>query len=247
MQKTCIVVPCYNEAGRLRTEEFIRFARAEPDVAFCLVNDGSSDDTSGMIRRIAAEMPGRALLLELAANHGKAEAVRQGILHAAGRIDCRFFGFWDADLSTPLSAIHHLSAGFDRDPETLAVFGSRVQRLGTDIVRHAWRHYAGRVFATAASVTLSLPVYDSQCGAKIFRRECIAPLFQEPFVTDWLFDVEILARMRHVYGTEQTRRRVYEAPLYEWKEVAGSKLRLTHFIKAPIDLLRIHGAYRGAR
>jgi dolichyl-phosphate beta-glucosyltransferase len=244
MQKTCIVVPCYNEASRLRTQEFVSFALAEPSVFFCLVNDGSTDDTGASLHRIAAEIPASALCLELEGNHGKAEAVRRGIIHAAERVPADFFGFWDADLSTPLSEIRHLSADFDRDPQTIAVFGSRVQRLGTDIVRHAWRHYIGRVFATAASLTLGLPVYDSQCGAKIFRKDCVTPLFGGPFVTDWLFDVEILARMRTVYGAEQTRRRVYETPLYEWKEVGGSKLRFQHFMKAPIDLLRIHRAYR---
>jgi dolichyl-phosphate beta-glucosyltransferase len=129
----------------------------------------------------------------------------------------------------------------------MAVFGSRVKRLGTDIERNASRHYLGRVFATVASLTLGLPVYDSQCGAKIFRKEFVIPLFTERFVTDWLFDVEILARMCAVYGVDQTMRGVYEAPLNEWREVGGSKLRLNHFLKAPIDLLRIRRKYRARR
>jgi hypothetical protein len=58
-----------------------------------------------------------------------------------------------------------------------------------------------------------------------------------------LFDVEILARMRSIYGVEQTTRGVYEAPLHNWKEVAGSKLRLKHFVLAPIDLLKIYRKY----
>jgi dolichyl-phosphate beta-glucosyltransferase len=244
MRKTCIVVPCYNEALRLRTEEFVTFALAERSLFFCLVNDGSTDDTTTVVHRIISQVPESAFCLELEANHGKAEAVRRGMIHAVQRIPADFFGFWDADLSTPLSEIRHLSDDFNRDPSTLAVFGSRVKRLGTDIVRNAWRHYLGRVFATVASLTLGLPIYDSQCGAKIFRKECVVPLFKEPFVTNWLFDVEILARMRNIYGVERTTRSVYEAPLYAWKEFGGSKLRFKHFMKGPIDLLRIHREYR---
>jgi hypothetical protein len=196
-----------------------------------------------MIDRIVSRLPGRGFSHALKTNHGKAEAVRQGMIRAVQDIPADFFGFWDADLSTPLSEISYLSDGFNDSPSTMAVFGSRVRRLGTDIVRNAWRHYLGRVFSTIASLTVGLPVYDSQCGAKIFRKELVMPLFNEPFVTDWLFDVELLARMRSLYGVEQTTRGVYEAPLHNWKEVAGSKLRLKHFVLAPIDLLKIYRKY----
>jgi dolichyl-phosphate beta-glucosyltransferase len=246
MHSTCIVVPCYNEALRLRTEEFVSFAAAEQRLFLYFVNDGSTDDTNTLVHRIVSQMAGRAFCLDLKTNHGKAEAVRQGMIHAARHVPADYFGFWDADLSTPLSQITYLSDGFNHDPSTMAVFGSRVKRLGTEISRNAWRHYLGRVFSTAASLTLGLPVYDSQCGAKIFRKEFVLPLFNEPFVTSWLFDVEILARLRSLYGAERTMRSVYEAPLHKWQEVGGSKLRYHHFVKAPIDLFRIHRKYRRA-
>ena len=244
MHDTCIVVPCYNEARRLRPEEFVSFAAAERRLFFYLVNDGSTDDTGTVIDRIVSRIPDRAFHLELKTNHGKAEAVRQGMIQAAHQVPVDFVGYWDADLSTPLSEVGYLSDGFNRDPSTMAVFGSRVRRLGTDIVRNPWRHYLGRAFSTCASLSLGLPVYDSQCGAKIFRKEFVAPLFSEPFLTDWLFDVEILARMRSLYGPERTRRSVYEAPLHEWREMGGSKIPFMQFLKGPIDLLRIQRTYR---
>jgi dolichyl-phosphate beta-glucosyltransferase len=248
MQKTCIIVPCYNEASRLRTEAFVSFALAEEQIVLYFVNDGSTDDTAAVISRITSAVRQRSFCLELRTNGGKAEAVRQGMIHATEHVSADFFGFWDADLSTPLSEIRYLRDAFSRDAATVAVFGSRVRRLGTDIVRDASRHYLGRVFSTIASLMLGLPVYDSQCGAKLFRTEVVAPLFTRPFVTHWLFDVEILARMRNMYGVERTTRSVYEAPLHEWKETGGSKLRFTHFLKAPIDLFKIYREYgRGPR
>ena len=126
--------------------------------------------------------------------------------------------------------------------------GSRVALLGRDIRRSAVRHFTGRVFATAASIVLGLPVYDTQCGAKLFR---VTPRFQElvsqPFRTRWIFDVEILARM--VSETKPTnsdfaRPTIYEYPLERWHDVQGSRLKLLDFVVAGIDLAAIYWRYR---
>src|SRR6266550_3704707 len=109
MQKTCLVVPCYNEALRLRTAEFVSFALAEQQLFLCLVNDGSTDGTRAVLDRIISRVPERSFCLDLQANNGKAEAVRQGLLYAARHVpEAAFLGFWDADLSTPLSEFRHL-------------------------------------------------------------------------------------------------------------------------------------------
>ena len=118
-----------------------------------------------------------------------------------------------------------------------------MKRLGSSIDRHLWRHITGRVFATFASVISRLPVYDSQCGAKLFRRHAVAIVFQEPFATQWLFDVEILVRLRNRLGMRAVLEMVAEVPLKTWVDVSGSKLRVKHMLGVPFDLLRIHGRY----
>ena len=127
---------------------------------------------------------------------------------------------------------------------------ARVRLLGRHIHRQPLRHYLGRCFATVASSVLRLPIYDTQCGAKLFRATPeLAEVLREPFQSRWIFDVELLARFmaRHRGSPEAVRDRIYEYPLPEWTDVAGSKVRGADFFKAFAELLGIYRRYLGPR
>src|SRR5688572_28670806 len=196
MPDVCLVVPCYNEAARLRSADFLAHIDADSRSCLCFVNDGSTDDTASVLDSLAKRRPDRILVFTLAQNAGKGEAVRQGINHVAAMRRFAVVGYWDADLATPLSELAPMLDTLARAPQCQLILGSRWRRLGSDIHRSAIRHALGRVFATAASLALDLPVYDSQCGAKVCRVASAGVLFGEPFITRWLFDVEMLARLR---------------------------------------------------
>ena len=115
--------------------------------------------------------PERAQAVFLSFNQGKAEAVRQGIKTLLKTHKLKFVGYWDADLATPLSTILEFIEKFQSSRALVAVCGSRILRLGASIQRLVFRHYLGRVFATVASNILNILVYDTQCGAKLFRTE----------------------------------------------------------------------------
>jgi hypothetical protein len=127
------------------------------------------------------------------------------------------------------------------------VFGARVRLLGRIIERTPTRHYPGRLFATAASLTLGLAIYDTQCGAKLFRASpAVRSLFEEPFLTRWLFDLEIIARLiqaRRETQLPQAEDVIYECPLQEWRDVSGSKVKALDFANALIGLSRIYWRY----
>jgi len=238
-----IVVPCFDEADRLPVERFAAFLAAHPDVGFRFVNDGSRDATAGVLADLCRDRPGAASL-DLAENRGKAEAVRAGVQAVLADGAPRLLGYWDADLATPLDEIPRFQTVLEEGRADLAM-GSRIKRLGSEIERRAARHYFGRVFATAASLTLGLPVYDTQCGAKLMTRELAEVAFREPFVSGWLFDVEILARIKRDLGAGEVIQRVYEVPLTTWRDVPGSRVKLRDFAKAPLELLKIQRRYAG--
>jgi hypothetical protein len=121
-----------------------------------------------------------------------------------------------------------------------------VKLLGRTIERHAWRHYLGRFFATMVSELLRLPVYDTQCGAKMFRAtDTLRRVLERPFTTSWLFDVEILARLIAVEkgGTAIAADKMYELPLNEWRDVAGSKLAGAAYLRAASSILALYREY----
>ncbi|HTM45913.1 MAG TPA: glycosyltransferase [Polyangiaceae bacterium] len=241
MSKTLIVVPCFNEAQRLDVAAYAAFTASEQSIDVLFVDDGSSDATVQVLQSLCSQNPERLRWVSLATNCGKGEAVRAGFSWAFSR-SYPFIGYFDADLATPLVEASRMMTVFD-DPRVHAVLGSRVALLGRTIARKRSRHYLGRIFATSASAVLGLAVYDTQCGAKIFRTtEFLQAVFREPFALGWIFDVEILARfllLERYRGGPKVSDAVVEYPLRNWRDVAGSKLKLKDTALVGADLMKL--------
>jgi dolichyl-phosphate beta-glucosyltransferase len=241
-----IVIPCYNEAHRLKTKEFQAYCAMHQSHQFVFVNDGSRDATLTLLAGLHTEDPQHFTCIDLPTNVGKAEAVRQGLLVAFAR-NPDFAGYWDADLATPLEAIPSFCELLEVRVDLEMVFGARVRLLGRSIHRSPLRHYCGRAFATAASLTLRLPIYDTQCGAKLLRASpLVQSLFQQPFSSRWLFDVEIIARLIQTCQRSHLpppSALIYEFPLYAWHDVKGSKVTPYDFFRSVVDLARIYVKY----
>jgi glycosyltransferase involved in cell wall biosynthesis len=243
---TYLVVPCYNEAKRLDVPGFRSFLAEDTGVYLLFVDDGSRDQTMGLLENIRQGHEDSAGILKLKKNGGKAEAVRVGMLHVLSEAKPVFAGFWDADLATPLDTLPRFAAVFARSPAIEMVFGARVQLLGRRIERRAARHYAGRVFASVVSILLKMKIYDTQCGAKLFRVTAeTANIFAAPFLSKWVFDVEILARYQAQLGRPagELQEVIYEYPLEQWTDVDGSKVGARDFLVAFLDVFRIYRKY----
>jgi glycosyltransferase involved in cell wall biosynthesis len=241
MQTVHIVIPCYNEETRLPGDDLVDFVQENPWATVALVNDGSTDHTLDVLRGLAQQVPGRIFVHDLESNVGKAEAVRRGILESLAQ-PYEFVAYLDADFSTLPETLGAMFRWVQ--PQHRFILGSRVLRAGAIIERSAKRHYLGRIFATAASVALNLRLYDTQCGAKIIGRELVEPLFSEPFSSRWLFDLELLMRLRRLRGEEAFRSMVIEVPLERWVDAGNSRIRLRDLLRVPYELLRIRWQYR---
>ena len=237
-----LVIPCYNEAERLDDQALLSLVGGEiPATRLLLVDDGSRDATGARLAALARRAPGRIEALTLDQNRGKAEAVRQGLHQALAR-GAGVVGYFDADLSTPVAEIRRLLGLLEGRDEILAVIGARISLLGNHIHRSHTRHYLGRVFATLASLILQARVYDTQCGAKLFRRSpALEAALRDPFLSRWSFDVELLGRLLVGDATVPAiaESQILEVPLREWRDVPGSKLRFTAMAGALKELAEI--------
>jgi len=227
--------------------DFLGYARQNEGIRFIFVNDCSTDATGKIIDELCGLRPHQFFALHLPQNLGKAGAVREGFMKAfAGEYAA--VGFWDADLATPLAEINNFCDLLENS-HCQMVLGARIRLLGRRIERNSMRHYLGRIFATLASFTLGLTIYDTQCGAKLFvNTPNLRRVFAQPFTVNWIFDVEILAR--YILLTKGQGGGLVdiacEYPLMEWLDVPGSKLKFRDFVVAVYEIAKVWKLLHGS-
>lgn len=218
MQKVAIIIPCYNEAKRLdykNVEQLI----LNSDIDIFFANDGSKDDTIGVINSIVSKHSNRCCLIDFKENSGKANTIYKAINQINQEEKYDFIGYFDADFSTPTTEIIRLVDELNKS-KCEFLMGSRILLLNSGIKRKYHRHIIGRIIITLINLKFKLGIYDTQCGSKLFSKTIIPKAFDKPFYTSWLFDVEIFIRLQKqnllIHGIE--------TPVYNWKDVDGSKL-----------------------
>jgi dolichyl-phosphate beta-glucosyltransferase len=231
-----VVIPAFNEQDRLGP--FLAEVRAYLDSArpaayeVIVVDDGSHDDTAGLVMRTRASWP-QLRLLRHPANRGKGQAVRTGVRATAGR---RVL-FADADGATPIAEEARLAAALARGAVVAA--GSRYLP-GPGVARERnWRRaVAGGLFARAARAAVGVTFTDTQCGFKMFEGSLGRDLFAASRETGYLLDVEVLAlALRRGYPVAEVA--------VNWSERPGSKVRLVRdSVKMLCDLWRLRGRLR---
>lgn len=241
MADICIIIPCFNEAHRLNTVAFTNFIKNKDYIDLYFINDASSDETASILNQLETTSP-NIRINHLTVNSGKAEAIRQGLLSLPDTY--KHVGYLDADLATPLEEIERLYALALKTKKTL-VMGSRVKRIGANIHRRIKRHIFGRIIATCIDTfILKLGIYDTQCGAKIIEQQLAKELFEKPFKTKWLFDVELILRAKIKYGKTYCLENFMEVPLNYWHDKGQSKITFSDVLKLPFNFIKIYTHYR---
>lgn len=227
-----IVVPAYNESARLGASlkkilSYIAQQKWSAEVEVVVVNDGSSDDTAEIVRRLAQKSPALRLV-ENPGNRGKGYSVRHGMLQARGAVVV----FSDADLSSPIEELPKLLKALD-DGADIAI-GSRWLQAELQTQRQpVHRQIFGRIFNLLLRITLGLHFKDTQCGFKAFQRRAVQKIFPLQKIERWGFDPEILFLARK-FGF-----RVEEVPV-AWAHSGGTRIHpLTDGSRMFWEMLRI--------
>lgn len=232
-----LVVPCYNEACRWKSDYWAALLRLG-GIHWLFVDDGSTDETFLLAQQTCAL--GSADAIRAPRNGGKAEAVRIGLKCA---LDSRSHGgvsvgFMDADGAFDVSDIERLLTVFrQRTSETNtvdAVWSARIALAGRDIRRSQFRHYMGRAVATFIAAGEPNIPYDTQSGLKFFvPSQALGECLGEPFETRWLFEIELLNRWQ---AKTQSPMRIWEEPLDSWMDVPGSKIAARETVRIAREL-----------
>ena len=236
--KTGIIIPCYNEEKRLDQEAFVNFIKDHSDYHLCFVNDGSKDDTLNVLQAMKRAVPKRISIVDVKKNSGKATAVRAGARFLYNLEDISNIGFIDADLSTDFRDFKDLVKTLERD-DKMVVFGSRNRGDCGTIKRNFLRCLLSNTIKQFIHFILGLPIRDTQCGAKVFKKSVVPVVYQEAFLSKWLFDVEIFLRLKKALGKEQTMQCIVEQPLMRWVHVDDSKLDAKDALEIPMRLAHI--------
>jgi dolichyl-phosphate beta-glucosyltransferase len=184
-----IVIPAYNEEARIGVAltDVIRCIQARAwNVELIVVDDGSTDRTAAIVKTFADQHPFMRLLPN-GSNHGKGYSVRNGMLHATGKIVL----FTDADLSAPIEEAERLFAAIHGGADV--AIGSRwLERKRQTVEQPLHRRFFGRCFNMVTRMIMRLPFADTQCGFKAFTRPAAQTIFQLQQIERWGFDPEIL-------------------------------------------------------
>lgn len=211
-----IVIPAHNEEHRLPTmlEAYAKYFSEKygNDAELIVVPNFCNDRTAEVARTIGLRYP-LVKVIEEPKRVGKGGAVMLGAQSAAGDL----VGFVDADGATPPEAFNELINKISLDG---CIIASRWLK-GSDVSpkQPLSRRAASRCFNLMVRMLFGLKLTDTQCGAKLFRREIIQPVLRNLGVTNWAFDVDML------FQTKRLGASIREVPTV-WHDVAGSKIEI---------------------
>lgn len=213
-----VVVPAYNESRMIfetlrRLKAYLSLKEWAWEVI--ISNDGSKDNTSSIVRSIIETTNDfKIKLIDLPRNQGKGAAVKAGVLRAEGE----FILISDADLSAPIKEVEKLLAALETEAD-VATATRAIRVPGADVQQSFKRFIAGRIFNQLVRILTKLPMTDTQCGFKCFKREAAKKIFEKLTLERFGFDVEALLLAK------QEGYRIKEVPVM-WKEGRESKVNL---------------------
>jgi glycosyltransferase involved in cell wall biosynthesis len=230
-----LLIPAYNEEKRIEPvlRDYGRYFQQEYQGKFQLVVvlNGCTDNTLGVVQRVAQDFPSVGWL-DFKDPINKGGALIEGLkLAPMGDL----VGYVDADGATPprafLDLVRHID-GYD------CVIGSRwLPGAVLHQEQSGKRQFASRVFHFIVQLLFWMNIRDTQCGAKLIRREAIEKIHPSLRIADMAFDINLL------YSLKKAGYRILEVPT-EWTDKVGSKVVLGNTsISMLLSVIRIRLMY----
>lgn len=215
-----IIIPVYNEEKRiLKTlNKILEYGLTKKiDFEIIVAEDGSTDNTVSIIKDFQQKND-QIKLISFKKRMGKGGAITNAIFTATKK----FVGFMDADMSAEPSEFDRL---FKEISNYDIVIGSRLLRGNLpQITRPFYRSLFSLLYSKFFRTLFRIPIYDPQCGFKLFRREIVPKLFSELKTTQFAFDTELVVKAYNLGLT------VMEVPII-WNHDAASKISVLRQIK----------------
>lgn len=224
-----VVIPTYNGAEVLPAtlvdiDHYLSGAGFAYEIL--VVKDGSMDNTSEIVRRMA-ETVKNIRLVDNAENHGKGAAVRQGMLLAEGSIRI----FMDDDNSTEIKDLAPMLPLFEQGVDV--VIGSRTARGSKMLLAEPWyRQLPGKLGNLFIQILLLPGIWDTQCGFKAFTSRAAEDVFSRSKLDRWSFDVEILALAKRLGY------KIAETPV-NWRNSAVTRIKPGVYLKFLLEVCKI--------
>jgi glycosyltransferase involved in cell wall biosynthesis len=225
MPTISLVLPAYNEAPNIEP----MVAEATPaleanatEYEIIVVDDGSSDDTAAVTRRVMGSHP-HVRLVQHPVNQGFGAAVFSGFTSAAKE----WIFYTDADRQFVVSEIEKFVPYMD-DADLIA--GYRAPRRDPFM-----RVLYGKGWSMLCTLMFGYTVRDVDCAFKLFRREIIQELAPQITSRGATFSIEWLARAK------RAGYRFVELPVSHRPRVAGSQTgaNIDVIVRAFRELVRV--------
>lgn len=187
-----IVIPAFREEGRVHKilDAVLKFEKSRDyQIETIVVADGSPDHTADAARKYDDRLS-HLKVMEGKDNKGKGGAVQEGMLAASGE----YIVFADADNSTPIEQVEKL---LKYVPKYEVVIGSRYSSDGRLAIPQSFvRRLGSRGLNFIIQMLAVYGIKDTQCGFKLFSNKAAQEIFSRQTITDFSFDIEILAIAR---------------------------------------------------
>jgi glycosyltransferase involved in cell wall biosynthesis len=210
-----IVIPAHNEESRITPtlEDYCAYFGSRATIA--VVANGCTDGTIGVVTALALRFS-NLRLIDIPGRVGKGGAIRAGLKTG----DEPYVGFVDADHSTSAKEFDRL-LDICRERDASGVIGSRWIAGARVSPCQPWRRrFASRAFNAMVRLALGLRFYDTQCGAKVFRRADVRSVLDHLALSNFAFDIDLL------HALSRAKCQVIEEPTVWADRAQGSTVRL---------------------